>query len=133
MSGRRHKKLNLQIEFSNSLFIKFCFKHIGVKLAFKINLLIRFFVFQAIYLSSRCKKTKHFQGVYPPPPESPPGLGHELVAELISPQVPTCILQHSKLNLFSKMNIIKTACINACMPLIFFYNRWKHQKTRGWC
>ena len=26
MSGRRHKKLNLQIEFSNSIFIKFCFK-----------------------------------------------------------------------------------------------------------
>ena len=26
MYGRRHKKLNLLIEFSNSIFIKFCFK-----------------------------------------------------------------------------------------------------------
>ena len=26
MSGRRHKNLNLLIEFSNSIFIKFCFK-----------------------------------------------------------------------------------------------------------
>ena len=40
MSGRRKrtpKKLNLLIEFSNSIFIKFHFKVTRVELAFKIN------------------------------------------------------------------------------------------------
>ena len=37
MSGRRHKILNLLIEFSSSIFIKFVLKHIGVELAFNIN------------------------------------------------------------------------------------------------
>ena len=37
MSERRYKKLNVVIEFSNSIFIKFILKHIGVELTFKIN------------------------------------------------------------------------------------------------
>ena len=37
MSVRRHKKLNLLIEFSNSIFTNFILKHVGVELAFKIN------------------------------------------------------------------------------------------------
>ena len=123
MSGRRHKKLNLQIEFSNSLFIKFYLKHIGVKLAFKINLLIRFFVFQAIYLSSRCKKTKHFQGLYPLPMNHHQGLAMNSLRSLYHLKSPPVFYNIQNSNLFSKTSIIKTACINACMPLIFFYNR----------
>ena len=42
MSSRWHKKLNLLIEFSNSIFINFILKHIGVELAFKINYVTRF-------------------------------------------------------------------------------------------
>ena len=40
-------------------------KHIGFELAVNINHLTRSLLFQAIYLSSRCKKVKTFQGVYP--------------------------------------------------------------------
>ena len=36
-SSRQHKKLNLLIEFYNSIFTKFILKHIGVELSFKIN------------------------------------------------------------------------------------------------
>ena len=64
MSGRQCKKLNLLIELSN-FFTKTFLKHIGVELVFKINYLIRFLQFEAIYFSSRCKKAKNFQGLYP--------------------------------------------------------------------
>ena len=37
VSVRRHKKLNPLIEFSNSIFTNFVFKHVGIELAFKIN------------------------------------------------------------------------------------------------
>ena len=37
MSERRYKKLSVLIEFSNSIFIKFILKHIGVERTFKIN------------------------------------------------------------------------------------------------
>ena len=46
MSGRRHKKINLLIEFWDSIFIKLYFetsKQIGFKLAFKISYLAIFF------------------------------------------------------------------------------------------
>ena len=74
MSGRRHKKLNLLIQFLNSIFIKLYFetyRHwtcIQNKLACYVSSILS-------YLSSRCKKTKVFQGIYPP--EAPPGLPHE--------------------------------------------------------
>ena len=37
MSVRRHKKLNLLIEFSNSFFTNFFLKDVGIELAFKLN------------------------------------------------------------------------------------------------
>ena len=89
MSGRRHKKLNLLIEFSNSTFIKFYFKAcwclkicIRNKCAYEV-----FFLFEAIYLSSRCKQTKMFKGFTPLTPH------HDLLQHL---ETPSCILQHLK-------------------------------------
>ena len=35
MSVRQHKKLNLLIEFSNSIFANFILKHVDTELAFK--------------------------------------------------------------------------------------------------
>ena len=61
MSGRKHKKLNLLIEFSNSIFIKFylkaswCWTCIQNKLA----------MFEAFYFSSRYKNANIFQGLLP--------------------------------------------------------------------
>ena len=86
MSGRRHKKLNHLIEFSNSIFTKFYFKHVGVELTFKINCPPKFFLFEAIYLSSSWKKNEIFQedppAPHPPPPlESPPGLSYKPVVD----------------------------------------------------
>ena len=37
MSGRQHRKLNLLIEFKNSIFKKINLKHVIVEIAFKIN------------------------------------------------------------------------------------------------
>ena len=62
MSGRRHRKLNLLIEFKNSIFKKINLKHVIVELAFKINQLASFLLFQAgIKLSnSGSLITNHF-------------------------------------------------------------------------
>ena len=69
MSVRRHEKLNLLIEFSNSIFIKSYLKHFVIEISFKIHWCTRFLLFKAIYLSSRCKKARIFQRIYPVNPE----------------------------------------------------------------
>ena len=67
-------KLNLLIEFSSPIFIKFNFNHIVVDVAFKINYLTRFLLSSPIYLPSGGKKAKDFLGLYltEPPMRSPP-------------------------------------------------------------
>ena len=90
-----------KIKFSNSIFIKFYFK---------------------AYWRWTC-----IQGLYPPEP--PPGIHHEPVAELAKPQdlhlYFTIILWSfsmkcniRKLNLCSKTDISKTVWINACYLII---------------
>ena len=83
MSGRWHKKLNLLIWLSNSIFINLILKYIGIELAIKINYLIKF---QAIYLSSWSKKAKTSQRFYLAEPL--PVLHHKPVVELTVPQEP---------------------------------------------
>ena len=65
-------------------------------------------------MSSRCKKTKSFQWFF--------FLNHHQ-SSVINPlqnlhhlEIPICIWQHSKTQSFSKMDISKTAWINACLP-----------------
>ena len=66
MSGRRHKKLNLLIKFSNFIFTKFYFKpywrwtFIQNNLACYVSSILSYLQ----YLPSRCKKAKISQGLY---------------------------------------------------------------------
>ena len=67
----------------------------------------------AIYLSSRCKKTKSFQELYSLNP--PSGLRHESIAELTLPQDPNLRFTTFKNSIFvQKTDISKPAWINAC-------------------
>ena len=94
MSGRRHKKLNFLIEFSNSIFIKFCFKpywrwtSIQNKLAYNVSSILS-------YLSSRCKKRPNFfRGFTLLKLHQCPGIN--LLQSLQHFENLTCIWQHSK-------------------------------------
>ena len=80
MSGRGYKILNLLIEFSNLIFIKIYFKAYWRWTCIQSKWHTKFLLFYAIYLSSRYKKTKMFQGFYPTEPL--PELRHEPVEEL---------------------------------------------------
>ena len=85
ISGRRKKttqKLNLLIEFLNSVFIKFPFKVTGVELAFRIINLQIFFYFKLFMCSLDVKRSKYFKAFIPPNPH------RELAAELTAPQDP---------------------------------------------
>ena len=79
-------------------------KHIGIKLAFKINVLTRFLLFQAIHLSSGCKQTKMCNGFTPLNPEHCSNMNPFQSLQYL--KTPSCILQHLKTQ-------IKTAWINA--------------------
>ena len=57
------RRLNLLIEFSNSILIKCYFKAFQHWIFFKIHWLTRFLLFWAVYLLFRCKKVKIFQGL----------------------------------------------------------------------
>ena len=59
------------------------------------------------------KKDQHFSGVLPPNPHQ--GSAMNPLWSLQHLKTPTCILQHSKLNLCSKRDISKTAWTNACI------------------
>ena len=82
ISGRWLKKINLLIEFWNSIFIKFYFKtywhwtYIQKKLACKVS-------FKLFIYSPHEKRPKFFRGFTPKPP---PRICHEPVAELTAPQ-----------------------------------------------
>ena len=66
MSGRRHKKLNLLIEFSNSVFIfVFILKHIGFELAFRINYLRSLFYFKLFICPPDGRRPKYFRSFIP--------------------------------------------------------------------
>ena len=117
MSGRRHKKLNFLIEFSNSIFIKFCFKpywrwtSIQNKLAYNVSSILS-------YLSSRCKKRPNFfRGFTLLKLHQCPGIN--LLQSLQHFENLTCIWQ--QLDLCWKTGNSKTAWINA----------WIHTLSRG--
>ena len=66
MYGRRHKKLNLLIEFSNSIFIKFCFKAYKNMLTSNVHsnkiILLGFLYFQLFICPPDVKKPKFLRG-----------------------------------------------------------------------
>ena len=103
--GRRHKKLNLLIEFWNSVFIKFDFEAYQNQVASslhskKIDLLC-FFLFQAFIYPPDTKSS----GVSPLDP--PPGLRHRSTAKHT---VPPNLHRDCRMNLwwfFTKYNIQK--------------------------
>ena len=76
MPGRRHKKLNLLIQFCNSNFHKIIFwnisKQTGFKLAFKISYLATFFSILSYHSPPRPTRAK---ALPPPPPPPNPSLG----------------------------------------------------------
>ena len=76
-----------------------------------------FLLFWAIYLSSRCKKAKRFQELYPL--NSHQGSAMNPLQSLHHFKTPTCI---QKLNLCSKMDISKTAWINVCLYMFLVVN-----------
>ena len=83
MPVRRHKKLNLLIEFSNSIFIKFYF------IAFQHKSFV-----QNTFLSFRYKKAKIFHELYPTNPHQVSAIN--LLHSFQHLETFTCILQHSK-------------------------------------
>ena len=74
MPGRRHKKLNLLIQFCNSNFHKIIFwnisKQTGFKLAFKISYLATFFSILSYHSPPRPTRAKALPPPPPPPPQS---------------------------------------------------------------
>ena len=83
------------------------------ELALKINKLTEFLLFSAVYLSSRCKKTKVFLclKVLPPWNQTRAPSWTCCVAYSTS-RPPTAFYNIQKLNLCSKTNIKKTAWVN---------------------
>ena len=117
MSGRWYKILNLRTEFSNSIFIKICFKAywrwtcIQNKLAFKVSSILSYF-----FVLSRSKKIKTFQGFYHPSPPWTPTIAPPWTRwRAYSTSRPSPAFYNiPKLNLCPKTDISKTASINAC-------------------
>ena len=71
-----------------------------------------FLLFEAVYLSCRCKKVKKFSGTLLPEP--PAGLHHDPVAELTAPQDPNLCFATFENSIFVQTkDITKTAWINA--------------------
>ena len=111
MSGRWQKKLNLLIEFSDSIFIKFYLKHIGIQ----NKSVYSFFYFQLFVCPPDVKRPKFFRSFKPPEPL--PGSCHEPLVELKVPSdLPPTIYNNRKLNFCSKtdLDIRENAWINAC-------------------
>ena len=113
MSGSRLKKLNRLTEFSNSIFIKFYFKAYLRWTCIQIKLSWKFFSILSYLFVLQMQKEQNLSGVLPH--ESPPWLHHKSTAELTVPQAIPTFYNIWKLNLCSKMNISKTAWINACI------------------
>ena len=121
ISSRRHKKLNLLIEFWNSIFRKFYFEAYQNKLASSLHSkwisLLWSFLFYTIIYPPDVKRS----GALPPDP--PLGLHHGLTTKLTVPPDPhlhcriilwSFFLKYNirKLSLLSKMDISKTTHIN---------------------
>ena len=104
MSGKRPKKLNYLIEFST-----------------QINQLAKFPQFQAIYSSSRWKRTEMFQGFYPL--NSPQGSVMNLLHNLQHLGTPSAFYSIPKLKPFSKTGISKTAWINKSLCVFLYLSR----------
>ena len=87
------------------------------------QLTTKFLLFQAIYLSSRCKKTQIFQGFYLSRPS--PGR-HELVAELTVPRDLHVHFTTFENSIFvQKRTLVKLKVINILITgkLIYFWKK----------
>ena len=99
MSSRQHKKLNLLIEFSNSIFRKFYFKaywhwtYIQYKIGYYVSsILNHLFVLQM----SNVKRSKDFKALPTEPLLRLPPWTHCRAYSISRPPHPPCIWQHWK-------------------------------------
>ena len=140
MSGRRHKILNLLIESSNLIIVKICFKAywhwtcIQNKLAYKVSSILSYL------FVSRCKKTKMFQGFYPPEPR--PRLQHEPAEELTALHDPHLHFTTFENSIFVKkwtlVKLLARSNVNEVIRVVFFcffftkrfYPYKKHKKDK---
>ena len=130
MSGRRHKKLNLLIEFWNSIFIKRHFKAYENKLDSNLHLIYislpGFFCFN-LFIWLPDVKGPNFFSFAPLPSTNVPPYTHAGVDRASRPPSEICdlfIRNDSILNLLSKSDISKTAWINPR------YNRSSNSKDK---
>ena len=111
MSGRRHKRLYLLIEFSNSIFIKFYFKTYWCWLCIQDSLL-GFFYFKLFICPPDVKRTKVFQGLYSLNPRN--GSAMNPLQSLQHLETSDWILQYSKTQSSFK-NGHKWNCLDKCL------------------
>ena len=86
MSGRRLKKLDLLIEFSNPIFIKFYFKAERRWTCIQNDIASKLFSVLSYLFALQMWKDQNFSGLLPHKPS--PGLLHEPVVELTATQDP---------------------------------------------
>ena len=107
MSVRCHKKLDLLIEFSDSVFTNFILKHVGIDFAFKIKLIYKFSSILSYSFVLQIEKGQNFSGTLLPEP--PSRLRHEPIAEFAVSQDPNLHFTTFENSIFvQKMDISKT-------------------------